>query len=317
MKVIFITHNEVGLACLTELKELGADIQAVYTRNSDRDISDQAELKMFAERANVPLHRVSSVNTEAVKSQIQEYAPDMLFVIGWSRLVEQDVLNIPSVAAVGMHPAPLPRGRGRAPIAWSLIKGLEETALSFFHLEEEADAGDIIGQKPISIDIADDAASLYEKIVDGAGELIEEYYPQFEAGVIPRKPQDETQATWWPKRDPHHGLIEWTKPPQEIYNWIRGQTRPYPGAFSYLDNQKITVWGANPPTDSTAFIKPGEIAYVDSGAVGVGTWEGIIELTEVQVSDDTPVSADNLVSAYEFEVGNVFENAHDRLEGER
>ena len=317
MKVVFITHNEVGLACLTELNELGADIQAVYTRDSDEKISDQVELELFTERANVSLHRVSSVNTEAVKSQIQEYAPDMLFVIGWSRLVEQDVLNIPSVAAVGMHPAPLPRGRGRAPIAWSLIKGLEETALSFFHLEEEADAGDIIGQKRIPIDRADDAASLYEKIVDGAGELIEEYYPQFEAGVVRREPQDETQATWWPKRDPHHGLIEWTKPPQEIYNWIRGQTRPYPGAFSYLDNQKITVWGANPPTDSTAFIKPGEIAYVDSGAVGVGTWEGIIELTEVQVSDDTPVSADNLVSAYEFEVGDVFENAHDRLEGER
>ncbi len=317
MRVVFVTHNEVGLACLTELNKLGADIQAIYTRGSDEDISDQAELELFAEQANVPLHRVSSVNTEAIKSQIQEYGPDILFVVGWSRLVEQDVLNIPSVAAVGMHPAPLPRGRGRAPIAWSLIKGLEETALSFFHLKQEADAGDIIGQKPIQIDTADDAASLYKKIVNGAGELIEEYYPQFEAGVVRRKPQDETQATWWPKRDPHHGLIEWTKPPQEIYNWIRGQTRPYPGAFSYLGDQKIRVWSANPPTDSTAFIRPGEIAYVDSGAIGVGTWEGIIELTEVQVGDDSPVSADNLISDYEFEVGDVFENARDRLEGER
>jgi methionyl-tRNA formyltransferase len=216
-----------------------------------------------------------------------------------------------------MHPAPLPRGRGRAPIAWSLIKGFEETALSFFHLVEEADAGDIIGQKRIPIETSDDAASLYAKIVDAAKDLIQQYYPQFRDGVVPREPQDETQATWWPKREPHHGLIEWTKTPHEIYNWIRGQTKPYPGAFSYLGDRKITIWSANPPTDSTAFISPGEIAYIDSEAVGVGTWEGIIELTEVQVGDDGPVSADTLVSAYEFETGDVFENARDRLEGGR
>ncbi len=317
MNIVFITHNEVGVACLTELNKLGANIRAVYTRDSDEDISDQAELETFAQQVNVPLHQVDSVNTDTVKSQIEQYDPDILFVIGWSRLVEQDVLRIPSVAAVGMHPAPLPRGRGRAPIAWSLIKGLEETALSFFHLVEEADAGDIIGQKRVPIETFDDAASLYTKIVDAARELIQQYYPQFRDGVVPREPQDETQATWWPKREPHHGLVEWTKPPQEIYNWIRGQTRPYPGAFSNLGDQKITVWSANPPTDSTVFIRPGEIAYVDSGAIGVGTWEGIIELTEVQVGDDSPVSADNLISDYEFEVGDVFENARDRLEGER
>jgi len=190
MNVVFITHNEVGLACLTELNELGANIQAVYTRGSDKEISDQTELKAFTEQANVTLYQVESINTETVQSQIKQYAPDILFVIGWSRLVEQDVLSIPSVTAVGMHPAPLPRGRGRAPIAWSLIKGLEETALSFFHLVEEADAGDLIGQKPILIDTTDDAADLYEKVVDAARELIRHYYPQFEAGVVPRNPQD-------------------------------------------------------------------------------------------------------------------------------
>jgi methionyl-tRNA formyltransferase len=314
--VVFITHNEVGLACLKELNERGANIKAVYTRGSDDDISDQADVERFAEQANIPLHRVRSVNTETVKSRIQEYGPDILFVIGWSRLVEQDLLDIPSVTAIGMHPAPLPRGRGRAPVAWSLIKGLDETALSCFHLVKEADAGDIIGQRTVPIETTDDAASLYDKIIDAGAELIREYYPRFEEGDVPRESQDETRATWWPKRDPHHGLIDWTKSSQEIYNWIRAQTRPYPGAFSYLDDRKVTVWSANPPTDSTAFVRPGEIMCVDTEAVGVGTWEGSIELTEIQVGDDEPKSGNALVSAYGFEVGDVFANARDRLEGE-
>lgn len=314
MKVVFVTHNELGRACLTELVNHGADIRAIYTRKNQANVSDQTDLDMFAEQANIPLHRVDSINTDNVKSQIRKYAPELLFVIGWSRLVDSEVLNIPSVTAVGMHPAPLPRGRGRAPIAWSLIKGIDTTALSFFHLVEEADAGDLIGQKDIPIDRTDDAASLYQKVVAAGQELIREYYPQFEAGTVPREPQKNANATWWPKREPHHGLIDWTKSAAEVYNWIRGQTKPYPGAFSYLRDRKVTIWSANPPDDSTAFVTPGEIAYTDTGAVGVGTWEGTLDLTELQVGDDESISADNLISEYDFEIGDRFENARDRLE---
>jgi|AntDeeMetagen134_2_1112570.scaffolds.fasta_scaffold01624_7 methionyl-tRNA formyltransferase len=313
MNVVFVTHNQLGVACLEELVDLGANIQAVYTRESQEEISDQTDLEAFTERTNVPLHRVTSVNTPAVRSQISEYAPDVLFVIGWSRLVKPTVLSIPSVAAVGMHPAPLPRGRGRAPIAWSLIKGLNETALSCFHLVADADAGDLIGQEPIPIEITDDAASLYEKIVKAGRELIQQCYSHFESGTVPRNPQDETNATWWPKREPHQGIIDWTRSSQEIYNWIRGQTKPYPGAYSYLDGEKITVWEANPPDDSTAFTTPGEISYVDNEAVAVGTWEGRIEITRIQVGDDAPKPADSLVREYDFEVGDLFTDVRDRL----
>ncbi len=84
----------------------------------------------------------------------------------------------------------------RAPIAWSLIKGLDQTALSLFHLVEEADAGDLVGQEPIKITNDDDAAALYNKVVEAGKVLIRDYYPAFESGMVPRTPQDESQATW-------------------------------------------------------------------------------------------------------------------------
>ena len=313
MRVVFVTHNELGLACLEELADLDADLQAVYTRPERAGIADQTDLAAFADGHGVPLHRVESVNADAVKTEMREYDPELLFVVGWSRLVDSEVLEIPSVAALGMHPAPLPRGRGRAPLAWSIIKGLDETALSFFHLVEAADAGDLVGQEPLPIEIEDDAASLYGKMVEAGRTLIRTHYPEFEAGEVPRKPQDDSRATWWPKRDPHHGLIDWTEPPQRVYDWIRGQTRPYPGAFSYLDGQKVTVWAANPPERGPAFVAPGGIAYRDGDALGVGAWEGTVELTELQVGDDEPVPAGALIDDYGFEVGDTFENARDRL----
>jgi methionyl-tRNA formyltransferase len=314
MRVVFVTHNELGLACLEELVDLGADVRAVYTRPEREELADQTDLAAFASEHEVSLNRIESVNTDSVKAEIREDDPELLFVVGWSRLVDGEVLDLPSVAALGMHPAPLPRGRGRAPLAWSIVKGLDETALSFFHLVEAADAGDLVGQEPLPIDREDDAASLYADMVEAGRALIRRHYPEFEAGEIPREPQDDSRATWWPKRDPHHGLIDWTAGPREVYDWIRGQTRPYPGAFSYLDDRKVTVWAANPPEDEPAFVAPGEITYRDGDALGVGAWEGVVELTEVQVGEDDPIPAGALLDDYGFEVGDTFENARDRLE---
>lgn len=313
MRVVFVTHNELGMACLEELIDLGADVRSIFTRPERENLSDQVGFGSFGERNNIIVHRVSSVNDDVVKSRMAESDPELLFVIGWSQLVDTDILDIPSVAALGMHPAPLPRGRGRAPLAWSIIKGLDETSLSMFHLVEEADAGDLVGQEPLPIDVLDDAGSLYEKMVDAGRTLICDYYPEFESGSVPRTSQDDSKATWWPKREPHHGLLDWTRSPDEIYNWIRGQSRPYPGAFSYLNNRKVTIWAGNPPDADPTFVRPGEIAYRDGEAIGVGAWEGVVEITKIELSDEPPVPASDLISTYGFEIGDAFENARDCL----
>lgn len=315
MDVVFVTHNELGLACIEELVDLDANVQAVYTRPKRDDIADQTDLEGFTTKNDVPLHRVKTVNDQGVKDQIRAYDPELLFVVGWSRLVEKEVIEIPSTAALGMHPAPLPRGRGRAPLAWSLIKGLDETALSFFHLVEEADAGDLVGQEPLPIEVDDDAASMYQKVIEAGRKLIRRYFPKFASGKVPRTPQDDSNATWWPKRKPEYGLIDWNQSPWDVYNWIRGQTRPYPGAYSYLGGKRTTIWAANPPSGESAFVRPGEIAYRDGNALGVGAWEGVIELTEVQVEEDEPTEAGDLVTSYGFDVGNRFDNARERMKG--
>ena len=311
MRVVFITHNDLGLACLTELRDLGADIQAVVTRPPDPDIADQTSFESFTSRYDIDHHEVEDLNTPSVEETIRSYEPELLFVVGWSRLVEQPIIDIASVATLGMHPAPLPRGRGRAPIAWSLIKGLSETRLCCFHLVEAADAGDIAASVPIPIDIDDDAQSLYTKVVAAGREIIHEIQTQYDAGAIERHPQDDDAATWWPKRTPTDGLIDWHQPPGDIHDWIRGQSRPYPGAFTYLDDEKVTCWASRPPSGTTAFVTPGEIAHTDGEALGVGAWEGHIELTSVQFGDDAVIPAAELLDRYDVSVGDRFTDVRD------
>ena len=312
MRTVFVSHNDLGLACLEELHALGADIAAILTRPREESIADQTRFDDIAERTGAPLHEVESVNTDAVVERLRGYDPELLYVVGWSRLVEQRVIDVPRVAALGMHPAPLPRGRGRAPIAWSLIKGLDETALSMFHLVEAADAGDIVAQQPIDIALEDDAASLYEKVVAAGRELVRETYPRFAAGEVPRQPQDEADATWWPKRTPAQGGIDWRQPPRQVYDWIRGQSHPYPGAFSTLDGRRVTVWAAAPPDEETVCCRPGEILGRDGQRLRVGAWEGAIELTRVQVEGEPEMPAGDLLGYDWVEVGDAFEPLRSR-----
>lgn len=313
MRTVFVSQNDFGLSCLKELLNVGGDVHRVITKPTDTDISDQAAFESLCRSEAIPMTETTSVNDPEVVDQIRDCDPELLFVIGWSELVTETVLNVPSVAALGMHPAPLPRGRGRAPLAWSLIKGLDETALTLFHLVEEADAGDIVAQKPMPIAMEDDAGSMYDKMVETGREMIREYHPQFEEGAAPRTSQNDDEATWWPRRRPEHGLIDWNQSPRDVYNWIRGQTRPYPGAFSYIDNKKVTVWQASSPDTGRAFAQPGEIMYCNGDALGVGVWEGVIELTELQVGDDHPISGGVLLEQYEFELGDTFQNARSRI----
>jgi methionyl-tRNA formyltransferase len=63
-----------------------------------------------------------------------------------------------------MHPSPLPVGRGQAPIPWTIIKGLKQTALSVFFLAEEADAGPVIARYDLDVRDNETSASLFYRL---------------------------------------------------------------------------------------------------------------------------------------------------------
>jgi methionyl-tRNA formyltransferase len=313
MKIVFVTHNELGRRCILALDGLGANVAAVYTSPESEQLSDQISFRSLADNIGTQLHEVTSINTPEVAAEMREYNPDILFVVGWSRLVEQEIIDIPYIAALGMHPAPLPRGRGRAPVAWNLIKGYESTELTMFQLVEEADAGAVYGRYTIEIDEDDDAGTLNKKIYNAGESLIRKCYPQIVEGSIEPQQQDEAVATWWPRRRPHDGLIDWNHSARDVYNWIRGQTHPYPGAFTYIDETKVTIWEAEPPEGNRVYAKPGEILDSQGSILKVAAWEEAIEIRRLQVSDDNEIPAAHLVTAYPYEIGDVFEPARDHL----
>ncbi len=103
---------------------------------------------------------------------------------------------------------------------------------------DKPDAGDIVGQKAVAIDLSDTAKTLYDKLCRAAKELLDEVLPLIKKGQIPRQKQDLKAGSYYGGRRPEDGRIDWNKSAQDIYNLIRGVTEPYPGAFAILENDE-------------------------------------------------------------------------------
>jgi methionyl-tRNA formyltransferase len=239
MKIGFIGCVESSLLALNvllALKQHNIEVVAVITKDKSTFNADHVDLSGVCKSNQIPCHFEDSKNKSASMEFMRIYQPDIIYCFGWSYLLENEFIDMPSKGIIGFHPAKLPQNRGRHPIIWALALGLEETASTFFQMEEGADTGPILSQVNILISQKDDAKDLYSKILDSMAIQIEDFTLALGNGTAEFVCQDQSKATSWRKRTRKDGLIDWRMQASDIYNLIRALAKPYPGAeFQYLD----------------------------------------------------------------------------------
>ena len=254
-------------------------------------ICDYRSIRQLAVDAGIPYLSFIKVSEPDVKRFLLQHKPDMLWVIGLSQLVPQELIDIAPEGGVGFHPTMLPKGRGRAPVAWTILLD-QPAAANLFFLTDEPDAGDIIIQREVPRTPDDYSFELIERTNLVLAKMIEELAPALKSGDIPRTPQDHSRATHYEKRTPADGLINWTDTTEQTYRLIRAAGKPYPGAFTYCGGKKVVIWRAQPVTDFPGEkIEPGTvIAMNEQRQPIVATGDSAICLTEMLADD--PLCAD-------------------------
>jgi methionyl-tRNA formyltransferase len=198
-----------------------------------------------------------------------------------------------SLGAAGIHASLLPRYRGGAPLVWAIINGETTTGVSLFYLSDGVDDGDLIAQQEIAIGPDDDIAAVYGRATEASLGLLRRYVPLLREGRAPREPQDHRQATHVPQRRPEDGLIAWDRQSaRQAHDWVRAQTRPYPGAYAFFGGERVTVWRAGVlPAMAPASVAPGTL-MVDGGVVSVCCADGrLLEIREVGTADVSAMPA--------------------------
>ena len=281
MKIIFISGVKFGYDVLESILENNwkIDTSFSYLPEKKKFYSDYADFENLTKKYDVIHKQVNNINDQENIDLIKKINPDLILVIGWSQLLKKEIIEIPRLGVIGSHPTELPKYRGRAPIPWSILKGLKKSALTFFYIQEGIDDGDIVTQKQFEITDVDDATSVYEKMTVLGKKMLSEILPLLESNKITSKKQNsELFIENWPKRTPLDGKINWSKSAKEIHNLIRATTFPYPGAYTFFKNKKLIIWKST--LDVSLIQEPGKI-IIEKNQVKIGTCNGSVFLDTV------------------------------------
>lgn len=246
MKIAFTTCVQLGRSCIEEVLRLGGHFDLFITLQDDqaRQKSGRIYLDDLAEKEGTPLLKIRHINDPETLEALKAHEIDWLFIIGWSQIASQALLDTPKQGIIGMHPTLLPKGRGRAAIPWAILKGLPETGVSMFKMDAGVDTGDILAQGRIPMEPGITATQLYDRVDRMHVELMARTWNDIVNGTITAVPQDHSQATQWPGRKPEDGEIFSAMTMEEADRMVRAVTHPYPGAFYRSPEGVIRIWSA-------------------------------------------------------------------------
>ncbi len=284
-----MSFDVTGLDALAALRRAGAEIAAVLTLPAAPGPlpAGACDLRPAAERAGALVLETRNVDGRRTLRALDDLRADAAFVVGWSRLVRAGFRERFPRGVFGMHPTLLPRHRGRAPIPWAILSGLARTGVTLFRItDDRADAGPVLGEEVVDIDPRETAATLFAKVRRAHVALLDRVLPDLLAGRAAERPQDERRASTWPRRTPADGIIDWCTRAPALDTWVRALTRPYPGAFTWAGDRRLTVWAAEVAADAaTGGAAPGTVLESGGGVPVVACGEGALRLLELTWDD--------------------------------
>lgn len=253
----------------------------------------------------IDVFTTDSVNGAEAREFLRSREVDLGVCLGWYEVIERETLEIPDEGIVGIHAAPLPRGRGQAPVNWQLILGHDEATVSVFRFVEHVDAGPIYGQRTIPILEGEGVESLYDRLLHfGIDELCAAVERISVDEAAPRT-QDDGDATYWPRRRPTDSLVDWRLPAPRLERFVHALSGPYPHAFTFYEGERVEIVDAEARPASGAGT-PGEVRAVEQPSdLLVRCGEGTLVIRRANRIDAPTVTGSEFARAYDVNRGEM------------
>ena len=290
MRVAFFGTPEFAVPSLRALVGEGFDVVAVVTQPDAPQGRSRSRLvpppvKVVAEAEGLPVLQPEKP-VGAFLDQLRALQPDIGVVVAYGHILKPELLTLPRLGMVNVHPSLLPELRGAAPVEWAIINGLERTGVTIMQLDAGMDSGPILHQIPHAIDSDVTAGELSEHLAEMGTLALIETLALLEQGQLRPVPQDHARATHAPKLTREIARIDWSKDAVTIARLIRG-VDPRPGAWTELDGVEVKLFGARPVEGRG---QAGEVLTAD-GRVLITAGRGAVAVEEVQPAGKARMSA--------------------------
>jgi len=269
-RAVVFAYHDVGVTCLQALIDAGMQIDLVITHADDPNETIWfSSVQKFCEQRGLPCVIVQQSALLNLVPRIKAIAPDYLFSFYYRFMLPTELLETATIAALNMHGSLLPKYRGRAPVNWAVLHGETETGATLHVMEVKPDAGDIVGQVAVPIEIHETGKEVFDKVSDAAKLVMEKVLPQLMKGNLPRQANRLAEGSYFGGRKPEDGRIDWTSPAMAIYNLIRAVAPPYPGAFTDFNREKLTIVRSSLPMDPRIDLPSSAAAFLTKSGLGM------------------------------------------------
>lgn len=273
MKLAVLVSGGLGFDTLQKISSEN-EIEFVFTDNGS------AEIIKWCLSNTIPYFAGNPRKGRGYEAS-RNYNFDVIISVNYLFLIEEDLINKASTCAFNLHGSLLPKYRGRTPHVWAIINDESLTGITAHEIAKGCDTGRIIKQVKVPIEPNDTGGKILDKFKDLYYPLVSDVLNSIADKSISFKEQNEDEATFFGKRTPEDGQIDWSWPSIRIRNWVRAQSDPYPGAFSFIKDKKIIIDWLEPKDYETDAV-PGEIISVDP--IRVKTGDGVVEITKLRES---------------------------------
>ena len=241
-RAVVFAYSEVGVRCVRELLAQGIEIAILFTHADDPGERQWfGSVRELGEDHGLRVETPEDPNTPYWVSEGGRAAPDFLFSFYYRHLLNTAWLEAPRRGALNMHGSLLPKYRGRAPVHWAIIGGESATGASLHYMLAKPDAGALVDQEAVPILENDTALDVSLKVAAAAQTVLHRSLPLLVAGRAPAVPLDLSQGSYFGRRRPEDGRIDWRQGARAVHNLVRAVAPPFPGAFTEVNGCRLAL----------------------------------------------------------------------------
>lgn len=257
----------------------------------------ESAIKKYAVSKEIPVLQPKNLKNPEFLEELASYKADLQLVVAF-RMLPVVVWDMPKLGTYNLHGSLLPRYRGAAPINWAVINGDKYTGVTTFKLKHAIDTGDLMYQEKVQITEDDNAGSVHDKMMIVGANLVLKTVKSIISADYQTFPQDESQVSKAPKIFHETCEIDFNKPSDEIYNFVRGLC-PYPGAWMTLDGLEMKVFDIERGFEDNIAIA-GTIITDDKRYIKIAASDGYIMLNDLKLQGKKRMDVKSFLNGYKM-----------------
>ena len=306
--IVFMGTPQIAADTLRALLDRSESIVGVVTQ-PDRPAgrgqkTSPSSVRKLADARGIPVIAPQKIKAPEFAEALRIWQPEVIVVVAYGRILPKTILELAPHGCVNVHYSLLPKYRGAAPAAWTIINGEREGGVTTMKLVEKMDAGAIYLQQALPLAADETTGSLQAKLTPIGARLLMQTLEGLKDRTLTAREQDETLATPAPMLKKEDGIIDWTRPAVEIERRVRGLD-PWPGSFTYISGKMLKVHRASVLSRAmTTTGAPGEVIRADASGFWIGTSSGLIDLVEVQLENKKRLQGVEFIRGVRIKAGD-------------